>query len=121
MHDHDESEDTCVGGTLHKNKSNSSVIMIKLTNKTARLAAILLYLAAIAVTAATAASEIDGDSEEKTGANPDAHAHGTDPHGGDEGEGGDHGSHPVTAILFPWFAEIIGVLVFFVLSVSAAF
>jgi len=78
--------------------------MIKLTNKTARLAAILLYLTAIAVTAATAASEIDGDSEEKTGADPDA-----------------HGSHPVTAILFPWFAEIIGVLVFFVLSVSAAF
>ena len=94
---------------------------MKSTNKTARLAAILVYLATLAVTAAAAASEVDGHSEEKTGADPDGHAYGTDPHGAGEGGGGDHGSHPVTAILFPWFAEIIGVLVFFVLSVSAAF
>ena len=94
---------------------------MKSTNKTARLAAILVYLATLAVTAAAAASEVFDHSEEKTGADPKAHAYGSDPHGAGEGGGGGHGSHPVTAILFPWFAEIIGVLVFFVLSVSAAF
>ena len=95
---------------------------MKSPNKTSRLAAILVYLATIAVAAAAApASEVDDHSEGKTGADPDAHAYGSDPHGAGEGGGGDHGSHPVTAILFPWFAEIIGVLVFFVLSVSAAF
>ena len=94
---------------------------MKSTNKTARSATILVYVAAIAVTAAAAASEVDGHSEEKTGADPYAHAYGTDPHDAGEGGGGGHESHPVTAILFPWFAEIIGVLVFFVLSVSAAF
>ena len=108
-----------------QNNNNSSAkryyFIMKSTNKTARSATILVYVAAIAVTAAAAASEVDGHSEEKTGADPDAHAYGTDPHDAGEGGGGGHESHPVTAILFPWFAEIIGVLVFFVLSVSAAF
>ena len=92
---------------------------MKPTNQTARWVAILVYLVTVAVTAAAVASEIDDHGEEKTGADPDGHTYETDPHDAGEGGGGGHGSHPVTAILFPWFAEIIGVLVFFVLSVSA--
>lgn len=37
---------------------------------------------------------------------------------GDDGDDDDQHAHPVTAILFPWFSEIIGVLTFFVISVS---
>ena len=93
---------------------------MKPTNQTARWVAILVYLLeTVAVTAAAVASEVDDHGGEKTVADPDGHGYETDPHDAGEGGGGGHGSHPVTAILFPWFAEIIGVLVFFVLSVSA--
>ena len=50
-------------------------------------------------------------------AEADADEHYSSPHDGDDGDT-QHGSHPVTAILFPWFSEIVGVLTFFVLSVS---
>ena len=32
------------------------------------------------------------------------------------GDGDGDGGHPVTTVLFPWFAEIIGVLTFFLLA-----
>mmetsp|Transcript_13479 Transcript_13479/g.29279 ORF Transcript_13479/g.29279 Transcript_13479/m.29279 type:complete len:116 (-) Transcript_13479:2579-2926(-) len=37
---------------------------------------------------------------------------------GDDGD--DQHAHPVTAILFPWFSEIIGVLTFFVIYLGTA-
>ena len=38
------------------------------------------------------------------------------PSGDGDGDGDGDGGHPVTAVLFPWFAEIIGVLTFFLLA-----
>ena len=91
---------------------------MKSTYKSARWAVVPFLLGTVAVAAAAAVSEADARGDEKTG-DTDVQ-YGSDPHEAGEGVN-DHASHPVTAILFPWFAEIIGVLVFFVLSVSRYF
>ena len=91
---------------------------MKSTYKSVRWAVVPFLLGTVAVAAAAAVSEADARGDEKTG-DTDVQ-YGSDPHEAGEGVNG-HAFHPVTAILFPWFAEIIGVLVFFVLSVSHYF